>query len=68
MLQTILIPRKTFSLSEAVAWVRDHKHHHHKVDVSGNYYRFRQHTPEHHGRYYTISLRNGVQLVHQVAF
>lgn len=68
MLQTILVPKSKFSLAEAVAWVRDHRHSHHKVDISGNYYRFRQHTPAHHGRYYTVTLKNGVELVNQVSF
>ncbi len=68
MLETILVPRKKFSLADAVRWVADHKHSHHKVDVTGNFYRFRQHAPAHHGRYYTTTLPNGVELVNQVRF
>lgn len=68
MLQTILMPKSKFSLSEAVAWVSNHHHSHHKVDITDNFYRFRQHTPAHHGRYYTVKLKNGVELVHQVSF
>jgi hypothetical protein len=55
-------------MSEAVAWVASHKHSHHKVDVGPEYYRFRQHTPSHAGRYYTVTLKNGVEMVYNVAF
>ena len=68
MLQTILIPKSTFSMPEAVAWVASHKHSHHKVDIGPGYYRFRQHAPVHHGRYYTVTLKNGVEMVYNVAF
>jgi len=68
MLQTILIPKAKFSLPDAIEWVRDHHHSAHKVDITGHYYRFRQHTPHHSGRYYTVTLPNGVELVHQVDF
>lgn len=64
MLQTILIPRAKFSVTEAIEWVRDHQYHHHKLDITGNYYRFRQHAPV-RGSYYTVSLKNGVQLVYE---
>jgi hypothetical protein len=68
MLQTILIPRSKFSLSDAVVWMKEHNYEHHKVDITGNFYRFRQVAPEHYGRYYTVKLPNGIELVHQVHF
>ena len=55
-------------MPEAVAWVASHKHSHDKVDVGPGYYRFRQHAPVHHGRYYTVTLKNGVEMVYNVAF
>jgi len=65
MLQTILIPKERFSLADAVEWVRDHKYNHHKVDITGRFYRFRQHTPYHAGSYYIVTLPNGIELVHE---
>jgi hypothetical protein len=64
MLQTILIPRKSFTLPEAVVWLKDNHYPHHKIDITGNYYRFRQHDPIEHSKYYTHTLKNGVELVH----
>jgi hypothetical protein len=64
MLQTILIPKSNFTLSEAVFWLKDHNYPHHKIDITDKFYRFRQHNPIEHSNYYTHSLKNGIQLVH----
>jgi hypothetical protein len=68
MLQTILVPRSRFSLSEATHWVMEHKYHAVKVDVTEHFYRFRQHDPLGSGRYYTQTLKNGIELVYQQPF
>lgn len=65
MLQTILIPKAKFSLSDAIDWVSSHHYSAHKVDITDKFYRFRQHTPYHMGSYYTITLPNGIELVHE---
>jgi len=65
MLQTILVPKAKFSAAEAIDWVRDHQYHHHKLDITDRFFRFRQHAPE-HGRYYTVTLKNGVELVYNI--
>jgi len=67
MIQTILVPKSKFSLSEASIWVSEHKYHSVKVDITEHFYRFRQHSPA-GGRYYTVTLPNGIELVHQVPF
>lgn len=64
MLQTILIPKDKYSLAEAIFWLRSHNYPHPKVDITDKFYRFRQHTPEAHSKYYTMSLRNGIEMVH----
>jgi hypothetical protein len=62
MLQTILIPKKSFSLKKAFNWLEKHKYHSNKVDVDKNFYRFRQSEPK-KGRYYTKVLPNKIELV-----
>lgn len=64
-LQTVLIPRKK-GLIWAIDWLLKHKYKVNKVDITDNYYRFRQRKPnktDKRIRYYTISLDNGVELV-----
>jgi hypothetical protein len=68
MIQTILVPRSRFSLSEATHWIMEHKFHAVKVDVTEHFYRFRQHDPLGSGRYYTHTLKNGIEMVHQQPF
>jgi hypothetical protein len=59
--QTVLIP-ESWSLKEAKAWLEAHKYKHSKVDITENFYRFRQRPPG-GGKYFTVSLPNGVELV-----
>ena len=63
MLQTILIPKK-FGLRRAISWVDKHAIVK-KVDITNNYYRFRQSNPK-KGKYYTKKLQNGIQLVFDI--
>lgn len=64
MLQTVLFPKSKFTMYEAIQWLINHGHTHHKIDITKKFYRFRQHDPLPHGQYYTVSLPNGVELVH----
>jgi hypothetical protein len=64
MLQTILIPKKHFSLPGAIKWLIDHNYSHCKVDTTDKFYRFRQREPQ-GGHYYTITLANGIELVNE---
>lgn len=64
MLQTILFPKKKFTMTEAIVWLQEHKYHAGKVDTGNNYLRFRQRNPT--GlHYYTITLPNGIELVYE---
>lgn len=64
MLQTVLFPKKNFTMTEAIVWLHEHKYYAGKVDVGKNYFRFRQHDPT-GSQYYTVTLSNGVELVYQ---
>ena len=61
--QTILVPRHDFTLQEAYDWIEDHHFGHRKVDITEDYFRFRQMTPMQGGRYVTKTLPNGVEIV-----
>jgi hypothetical protein len=61
--QTVLIPRQDFTLQEAYDWLEDHHFGHRKVDITDDYFRFRQIQPIHGGRYVTKTLPNGIEIV-----
>jgi len=62
-IQTVLIPKEDFTLKEALQWLDDHNYPHKKVDITEDFYRFRQMTPMKGGRYETKTLPNGVEIV-----
>lgn len=66
-LQTILIPRRNFTLRAAKAWIRKHGFRltffGKPVDITTNYYRFRQSDPVQHAKYFTKVLPNGIELI-----
>ena len=62
-IQTVLIPKEDFTLLEALQWLDDHNYAHKKVDITENFWRFRQMTPAKGGRYETKTLPNGVEIV-----
>lgn len=59
--QTVLIP-ESWALKDAKGWLAAHKYKHSKVDITQNFYRFRQRMPG-GGSYFTVKLPNGVELV-----
>ena len=67
MIQSILIPRKTFTQSEAYNWIVSHKFkpslHGKKVHITNNYYRYRQKPPKYRTKYKIITLSNGVKFI-----
>jgi len=63
MVQTVLVPRHDFTLQEAYDWLEDHHFGHRKVDITDDYFRFRQMRPMQGGRYVTKTLPNGVEIV-----
>jgi len=59
VVQSVLLSRHEFTQEEAQKWVKDHGYKAHKVDVTHDYYRYRQVDPEtlpFTGRYRTIDL------------
>ena len=65
MLQTILFPKKSFTSTEAINWAKNHNYTVHKIDITDNFIRIRQKEPFPHGEYYTVRLKNGIQLVYE---
>ena len=66
-LQSVLIPKSKFTLSEAKKWIKDNKYketyYGKDVHVTKKYYRFRQSKPQKDKQYYIKTLENGVKLV-----
>jgi len=62
ILQSILIP-KTWSLSVARNWLKDHNYKSSKVDLIKDYWRFRQVNPRKNVRYRTFELPNGIKYI-----
>ncbi len=65
VVQSVLIPR-TYPLDYAINWVISHGYRVHKVDMTANFYRFRQKPPKRRlgeANYYTKILPNGIELV-----
>jgi hypothetical protein len=68
MLQSIIIPKSKFTKREAIDWIRKHNHHIYKIDITDKFYRFRQREPRAHGKYYTVSLPNGIEMLYEINF
>lgn len=60
---TVLVPKNKFTIRDAVNWVNNNNFKTTKIDISDNYYRFRQSVPRNYARYYSKKLRNGIVLV-----
>lgn len=54
--QSILIPRSSYTLKQAVAWLIKNEFVFPKVDETDNYYRFRQYTPNKNKKHYTEAI------------
>ena len=64
LISTILFDKRRWSVPKAKKWLASHGYSSRKVDVTTNYYRFRQHVPNPNRRYYTVMLPNYVHLVY----
>jgi hypothetical protein len=58
IVQSIQLSREKFGRREAFEWIHKHKYRADKVDMTPQYYRFRQVDPAmlHHGRFRTVEL------------
>jgi hypothetical protein len=62
-IQSVLVPKSTFSKSEAIKYVKEHFHFY-KIDTKPpNFFRFRQIDPVKGSKYITKKIDNGVELV-----
>lgn len=62
LVQSVVFPKSKFSQSEALKWLYNHNYKYHKIDITPNTYRFRQHEPS-GSKYISKTLDNGVILV-----
>ncbi len=46
IVQTVLLKRNKFTQSQAIQWILDHNYHYKKLDITKDYFRFRQYDPE----------------------
>lgn len=59
IVQSVLLSREHFTRDEAIDWVRKNNYHARKIDITPDYFRFRQVSPEalpFTARYRTIDL------------
>jgi len=61
--QSVLVPKATFSKSEAIKYIKEHFTFCIIDSKPPNFYRFRQFDPTKGSRYFTKVLKNGVELV-----
>jgi hypothetical protein len=59
VVQSVLLNRDKFSKKEAFDWVREHGYKADKVDVTNEYYRFRQMNPDLLHLYYFRTIKLG---------
>lgn len=67
LVQSVLFDRKYWDIQTASEWLREHDLKSHfdgkKVDVTNNYFRFRQHTPMKKLRYRTIKTKDHISFI-----
>lgn len=61
--QSVLIPRDKFSLGKAKEWLISNKFKLKKLDITSDFFRFRQQAPSRYKSYRMKTLPNGVKLV-----
>ena len=65
VIQSVMIPKKGFSYGKAKKWIIKHGFHIKRVDITVNYYRFRQKEPKKGAIYRIKELENGIMFVLQ---
>jgi len=65
MIQSILIPIEYYTLHQALNWLIKHNYYNtsDKVDITTNYYRFRQKEPNKNKKHKTIELKDKVKMI-----
>lgn len=65
IIQSVLFPKNEFSINDAKDWLIQHKLHYSKLDVTNNFYRFRQVNPDNSKKFIIDTLPNKIELVIQ---
>lgn len=63
MIQSVLFDNKTYTVSQAKEWLKNHKMKYGKVDKTENMLRFRQFNPVKGNTYRTKQLPNGINII-----
>jgi hypothetical protein len=63
MIQSVLFNKHLWSQEQARKYLIKHGFHDNGVDETTNEYRYRQHEPDSTKRYYTKTLRSGIEYI-----
>lgn len=65
IIQSILFDKKIWNKSQSIDWLKNNNFFHDNIDITENYYRFRQYNPDDlHGRkYINKKFNNGIELI-----
>ena len=61
--QSVIIPKSKFTKQQAKKWIIDNNFKLKKIDITPNFYRFRQRLPQKNRQYFTVRLTNGIELI-----
>lgn len=65
-LQSIIFKKSIYTEDKARKWLVKHKYKSKKVDITENYYRFRQRIPKKTDKYYTKKITKGISIIFSV--
>ena len=63
MIQSVIFNKKFWSQDQARKYLLRHHFIDHGVDETDNYYRYRQHEPDSSKRYFTKTLKSGIEYI-----
>lgn len=63
IIQSILLDKNIWKKDKAIKWIKMNKFKHKKIDVTQNYYRFRQSNPNKFSKFRIKNIKNGIKLV-----
>ena len=62
-IQSVLISRQYYTKQKAIEWIINNNFKYYKLDITKNYYRFRQFDPLQNKNYRTINLKPGIDAI-----
>lgn len=60
--QSIIFDKHMFTKAQAIYWLTKNNYKHHKIDITNNFYRFRQRPPV-TGNYYSKYITPGILFI-----